>query len=216
MINMDLGKCDDLTGRVFGRLTVTEFAGRNKNGLACWKCLCSCGNVVAGVRRGNLQSGNTTSCGCYNHETAVSSNTTHGLSGSSEWSIWRAMVDRCTNKSNDAWSRYGGRGIVICDEWPNFEAFYADMGPRPSRDHSIDRRDNNGPYAPWNCFWATRLEQANNKSNNVLMTHLGETRTMAQWCTALGLRYNAVWSRKRRGWSDEDALTKPVRQNPTN
>ncbi len=213
MSEMGLGKAEDLTGRVFGRLTVTGFAGRDKRGQILWDCQCSCGNTVAGARSGNLRYGSTISCGCGHRESLVLRNTTHGFSGIPEWEVWRSMLARCSRPSNRDWLRYGGRGIKVCDAWAlSFEAFYADMGPRPSREHSIDRRDNDGPYDRVNCFWATRVEQANNKSTNVMMTLLGETKTMALWCSEMGLSYGVVQTRRKLGWSDEDALTKPVRK----
>lgn len=221
MSEMDLGKCEDLTGRVFGRLTVTGFAGRSKGRQILWDCRCSCGNEVSAKQGGHLKSGHTTSCGCYSREKIVEAQTTHGLASVPEYFVWSSMVGRCSNSSNARWHRYGGRGITVCPEWKSFEGFYADMGPRPSPVHSVERRDNDSGYSKDNCFWATPKEQANNKSNNRLLTHLGETKTMTEWCETLGLSYGAVCHRKQRGWADEDALTKPIRgrtppKQPTN
>jgi len=88
---------------------------------------------------------------------------THGLSKTPEYRAWASMVQRCTNPNNARYDRYGGRGISICVRWNKFENFLADMGPRPTKGHSVDRKDNEGNYEPGNCRWATRSEQQNNK-----------------------------------------------------
>lgn len=98
--------------------------------------------------------------------------TTHGMTDSPEFSIWSSMIKRCRYPSTTRWDRYGGRGISVCDRWRNsFQNFYEDMGPRPSKDHSVERRENDGNYEPNNCYWATRVEQQNNRSVTVKIPH---------------------------------------------
>lgn len=94
----------------------------------------------------------------------------HGMRHTSEWYAWKGAKQRCMNPSNRAYGHYGGRGITVCDRWvwgdgkrSGFECFIADMGRKPSPDHSLDRTDNDGPYAPWNCRWATKAEQCWNR-----------------------------------------------------
>lgn len=159
------------------------------------------------MRACDLKSGNTMSCGCYKSEQAAS----HGMSDSSEYKIWDAMLQRCGNPKTQKYTAYGGRGITVCAEWSSFEQFYKDMGPRPSKDHSIDRIDNNGNYCKENCRWATRKEQQNNKRSNRMLTCKGETHTLTQWAAELGISLDGLRWRLKQGWSDEDAVTIPVK-----
>jgi hypothetical protein len=97
---------------------------------------------------------------------------THGMHNTPEYRTWTGMKERCYNPSADSYKNYGGRGITVCDRWrDDFPAFYADMGPRPSENHSLDRRDTDGNYEPENCRWATRSEQQKNKRPMQRKTH---------------------------------------------
>ena len=88
----------------------------------------------------------------------------------SEYRIWSGMKGRCLNPKNSAYKYYGGRGIKVCQEWiESFECFMLDMGRRPSKKHSIERKDNNWNYTPENCVWATKAEQANNTRANCMI-----------------------------------------------
>jgi hypothetical protein len=91
------------------------------------------------------------------------SRTKHGKTKTAEWSAWLAMRQRCQNPGNCNFPRYGARGIKVCDRWQKFENFLADVGVRPTKDHSIDRINNEGGYEPSNVRWATRSEQQHNK-----------------------------------------------------
>ena len=108
----------------------------------------------------------------------------------------------------------GGRGIQVCQEWMNsFEAFIRDMGLPPSDQHTIERRDNDGPYAAWNCRWATKLEQANNRRNNRVLEHNGETKTVTEWGRSLGINPKTIQHRLRKGQTVEQALSSPILQS---
>lgn len=126
------------------------------------------------------------------------------------------MRQRCNNPEVRAYPRYGGRGIAVCARWLSFANFLADMGPRPTPAHTVERIDNNGPYAPENCRWADRTEQANNTRKNRHLTLNGATRTLAEWSRATGIGTHTIGARiDRLGWSVEMALTTPTRRRRT-
>jgi hypothetical protein len=156
----------DLDGQVFTRLTVLGFAG--SDGKHSWRvCGCSCGQVRK-ITSNQLRSGKSRSCGCLARELTGLRSRTHNKRNTNEFRIWSDMRNRCQNPNNYAYKNYGGRGIQVCSRWESFQAFYDDMGTRPSRGHSIDRINNDGNYEPDNCRWATWKEQQNNRRNNVL------------------------------------------------
>jgi hypothetical protein len=121
------------------------------------------------------------------------------------------MHDRCRNPRSTYYESYGGRGIRVCERWQAFEAFYADMGERPLG-KSLERLDNDGPYAPWNCEWGTRAQQARNKRNNRLLTYMGKTQCLAAWAEELNLNRNTLRTRVSRGWSDVRVLKTPIKK----
>lgn len=147
---------------------------------------------------------------------------THGESGggngygaglTKEYAAWQEVKRRCYRKTDKSFKWYGGRGISMCQRWrESYAAFLEDMGRAPSRDHSIDRIDNNGNYTPDNCRWATRVEQARNTRWNLALTVNGITATCIEWAERTGIRPATIRTRKALGWSDVDAVTKPVRR----
>lgn len=209
-----------LVGQTYARLTVLSRDPQNTaDGKSRWKCACECGNEVVVSSRG-LKKGTTRSCGCLKADMlrsperkelldsirAVSSN--HQMSHTNEYRIWQGIKKRCYYERAEGYADYGGRGIRMCDEWKDsFEAFFRDMGPRPSLRHTVERGDSNKNYEPGNCRWATWEEQANNRRNNVFYTYKGVARTLAGWCHKFNLNYRQAYNRRRDGWSIDEIIT---------
>lgn len=198
-------KLIDLVGQRFGRLSVTARHGSTTYGQPIWEAVCDCGTT--GTYYGNsLRTGATNSCGCLQREAVK----THGRTGTREFTIWQMMRQRCTNPNQGSYESYGGRGISVCERWESsFENFIADMGEAPSKTHSLDRIDNNGPYSPENCRWATPLQQGANKRNNRRLEHDDKSMTVKEWCRELKLPKSTLLNRLNR-MSAHDALTRPV------
>lgn len=200
----------DLTGRRFGRLLIVSRSSEKKRSRhARWHCACDCGNDTD-VDAGNLRRGKIVSCGCHRREAVISRNTSHGLSKAPEHKVWEMMRRRCLRAQDASFQRYGGRGITIDKDWDRFERFLGDMGPRPSPTHSLDRIDNDGPYAPWNCRWATASEQSHNRRNNTRLTFQGRSLLLSDWARELGVSVNVLGARLQKGWSVERSLTTPL------
>lgn len=135
---------------------------------------------------------------------------THGMTKSPEFGAWDGMRDRCANRLDP---NYGGRGIRVCERWQSsFEAFYEDMGPRPSSHHSLDRIDVNGDYEPGNCRWATRKEQCRNTRRSVFVEYLGKRINLKDLAEAAVVPYHTFRERIIAGWSVDEALSKPSRK----
>jgi hypothetical protein len=125
-------------------------------------CRCDCG-VEVRVRVAQLVTGKTRSCGCLQREITGARRRTHGKSRTPEHRAWRGMLDRCTLPTHISYPYYGGRGITVCERWRSFANFLADMGPKPTSKHTLDRINGNGNYEPSNCRWATWSEQNRNR-----------------------------------------------------
>jgi hypothetical protein len=137
----------------------------------------------------------------------------HGRSHTTEHHSWLAMRQRCLNPRNPRYARYGGRGITICARWHDFTLFLVDMGPCPSPKHTLDRRDNDGPYDLENCRWATQLEQARNRGGRrptCRLTYRGEVLTIVEWAERTDLSTNQIRNRLRKGWSTSRTLSEPI------
>lgn len=195
----------DLTGQRFWRL-VAEAYDRARHE---WRCRCDCGGT-ASVRVTALRKGAQVSCGCWRRERPAP-NRTHGRTLTPEYRSWRAMKRRCLNPAASQYAYYGGRGITVCDRWrDSFEAFLADMGPKPGPAYSLDRHpDPDGPYAPGNCRWATQGEQVKNSRAVRWLIHDGVTDNVAGWARRVGLPARLIALRLSRDWTVARALTTP-------
>lgn len=186
----------------FSSWTILSYAGK-RGTRHCWNCRCKCGQEAV-VRGAIIKSGQSRQCRlCANRACR-----THGGRHTPEYTVWRAMIQRCEDQNQAHYHRYGGRGIKICERWRNsFETFLEDMGPRPSKKHSLDRfPDNDGDYEPGNVRWATDKQQARNRRSNRLLTLNGKTQCIAAWAEERGIKQHTIIQRLRRGCNDETAL----------
>lgn len=196
----------DITGKEYGRWKVLGFLG---DGM--WLCRCVCGTEKP-VDGQSMKSGRSTGCYCQHGKGKI----THGLSRSEDkpYKVWWDMIARCEDKEHESYHNYGGRGIVVCEEWHDVLQFYKDMGPRPGPEYSIDRVDNDGDYKPANCRWATRKEQQRNRRNNTFLTVRGERKTIAEWAEVMEVDRGLIIDRIRAGWDEEDAVLTPINTKP--
>lgn len=212
----------NIAGQRFGRLTALRRTGDTGHCGFIWECQCDCGNLKHSDT-GSLTSGNVKSCGCLRVIVAKQNgakNATHGIFRGRKhtgwaaskrglkrtWTSWVSMRHRCHSCKHHAFSRYGGRGITVCERWNDFKLFLEDMGIRPAG-HSIERINNDGNYCQSNCKWATGMEQGRNKRNNRLITINGITKHLAGWSLVSGISTQLIWQRIKKGWTWDRVLS---------
>ena len=204
-----------MTGRKFSRLTVLSLSHKKQsNRDYFWNTICDCGTL--GVVSGSaMRRGLTKSCGCLmvdNMKLVASQNITHGLTNTPTYHSWASMIQRCTNKNNEKYKTYGGRGISVCPEWFSFGNFLRDMGEK-SPGSTIHRIDNDKGYNKSNCVWCnSHKTQARLKTSNTIVKWNGESHCLAEWSEIMNIPFTALRMRFHRGWSIKDALTKPIRK----
>lgn len=212
-------KGKDLTGQRFGRLLVLKQIGIDvKSGQKRWLCECDCGNKKETITS-YLTSGDTSSCGCYRKECELKNlkearekgvNKTHGLSKTRIYQIWADIKDRCYNNKNASYKHYGGRNIVVCDEWRrNFMAFYNWAIKNGYQENlTIDRINVNGNYEPQNCRWATYKEQANNKRTTRKIIIYDKIKTAYEFEKEYGIKAHVLVDRYDKGYRNEKLIYK--------
>jgi len=207
-------KYKDITGFKFGRLTVVEIASTRKNAKKIdWVCECDCGNktIATGTE---LRIGNVRSCGCLSSDLSRERATKHGACATKEYHAYRSMKDRCYRVSHEYYSKYGAKGVSVCSEWlESFDNFLNDMGKAPSKEHSLDRIDNDGNYEPSNCRWATKQEQSVNRSNTVWIEFNGEMKHLAEWSRVLGVSSITLQNRIKKYGVDKAMTMKPTKKD---
>lgn len=199
----------DMTGRVVNGVQVIKRQGHLGDKPA-WLCRCTCGSrfIAAGTA---LRRGRSQRCPGCTSELRRANATVHGGVGRPEYVNWSAMKGRCYNPNDSRFAHYGGRGITVCERWlASFAHFLADMGPIPGPDYSIERLDRDEGYSPENCTWATRVEQANNRSNNTLIEIGGRTQTLTQWSRETGINRTVILRRMKRGFTGESLIKKGI------
>lgn len=194
-------------GEVYGKWTVIEAATPGSQRSRRWMCRCNCGRESVVAQHGLRRKTSTQCRWCSAKQNA----TTHGCSRHGpyrhEYFAWRGMITRCTLPTHPDFHNYGGRGISVCDHWKDFANFLADMGPRPTSRHSIDRYPNNdGNYEPSNVRWATRKEQAINTRRTKMVMWNGKLLCMLDLSRATGIPRTSLYRLLNRGMSVDDAI----------
>lgn len=198
----------DKTGWTRGLLSVIEYRGKTNN-KHYWLCQCSCVNkTLKIIDSGHLGENGVKSCCCLLNG---QQNIKHQKCNTAEYHSWSGMKSRCFNKKDRDFQNYGERGIRVCKRWLNsFENFYADMGPKPSQKHSIDRINNDKDYCPENCRWATIIEQNRNKRNSIILLLNDESHSIDEWSEIKNIKRSTIEARLRYGWTTEKILNTPT------
>ena len=188
-----------LTGQKFSRLLALSYLGKRK-----WLCLCDCGKVKQ-VDSSKLIHGVIKSCGCFRRDYFTTHGATKNYETTPEYSSYQSAKKRCQNKNGKDFNSYGGRGIEF--KFNSFEEFVAEVGLKPSPNHSLDRINTDGNYERGNLRWATKSAQTRNRRNTTLLSACGKTQSMADWAEEMSLSYDMLKRRRLLGFCDECAIT---------
>lgn len=206
---------DSLIGCKFGKLTVIGRAENTKQGKAKWLCRCDCGKAKQkSVTSNDLKSGKVKSCGCLRSEGNKGKNKKHGLTNSRLFRIWSSMKRRCNCTNIYTYKNYGSKGIKVCEEWLDFQAFYDWAMANGYADKlSIDGINNDGNYEPSNCRWVDMKVQENNRTNNRVVNYSGNKYTVSELADLLSIPYATLLYRINSGWKDRELSLTPSLNN---
>lgn len=210
----------NLASRRFGQLVVLKYVGRGDRN-HYWECKCDCGELSIANSK-CLLSGMTTSCGCYRMQRMLKSTQTHGHTANyrtPEYKTWQNMRSRCENPNAVGFHAYGGRGVRVCEEWrlgdgtkSGFECFLADIGPRPTEKHSLDRINVDGNYEPGNCRWADNQQQQRNRRDNIWVEVDGRRMLISDAIEKLDIPRTSFYRLLDKGISLKEAITASARR----
>lgn len=212
-----MGKLIDLTGKKFNRLIVKERVIITNNRHSYWLCVCECGKekIICGD---GLRSGSTKSCGCLKLEVSLTNlpPSKHNLYKNKFYDVWHHMIGRCYNNKDSHYEYYGGRGIYVVDEWKNslekFIEWCEEKNPSPKL--QLDRKDNDGPYAPWNCRFVTNKVQCRNRRSNVWIEYNDEKLILEDFIAKYSIvNYKCARIRVNNGWNPVDAVFTPLHKH---
>lgn len=212
---LDVFTGKDLSGKIFGRMTVLCFAGKKEhpNGKAhiFWKCKCSCGKTKAASSCA-LVTGHTKSCGCLSAENRAARNFVHGLKDSPIYGIWKNMNRRCDSETCADYPRYGGRGIKVSKAWKSFKVFHDDMIGSYQKGLTLERTNNNKGYSKTNCMWATKSQQVRNTRSNRWIKIGKEQLILGDWLRRYGISWANFYVRLKKGMTPAQGITWPKRK----
>ena len=202
----------DVTGLRVGYLSATKRIGSDGR-RSVWMISCDCGQTRVMKLQNYMKlvrEGRPASCGCRKRELQQAAQQTHGMTRHPAFAIWRSMLDRCRLPTHQAWKNYGGRGITVCQRWQDsFENFWADMGPTYQRRLCLDRINNDGPYSPENCRWATYRQQARNRrSSRMVDSPLGRM-LVCELSEITGIGQTTLLYRISRGVTGNNLISTP-------
>jgi len=210
-----MAKINYVEGQKIGNLIfLNRVESENKKSpIANFKCECG-KNFVS--RIDSVKILKTKSCGCMKLKFMSEGLTKHGHNKngkkSAEYGSWQAMHARCNNPKHQNYERYKHLGITVCEEWSTFDKFIADMGLKPSLEHTIDRIENTKGYYKENCKWSTKKEQQRNKRNTTFVEYKGDVKSIPEWAELLGLSLATLYGRiVKSKWKVEKAFNEPTR-----
>lgn len=205
-------------GDKFNRLTILSLHKKHSDNKVYASCLCECGNVRPSILVRSLLSGNTKSCGCLNRDLTIARNYKHGDANrenkSKLYRIWADMNRRCRDKRRDDACYYANKGIIVCEDWKNYNAFKFWALKNGYNDSlTIDRIDSNKNYCPDNCRWIPFSEQSRNRTSNHYITYNNEVHTLTEWANILNIGRSTLSNRlNQQKWPIEKAFTSPVKK----